>query len=279
MLAKEAEPDAPERVGALQHHLHQPAGMDAGVIGQRQLHDVVEVVGQHRLTLAVRQPVGLQGDEGAADDGEQPETDPGREQRPDRGRYGCAGSRGLAVGECVDDPAEQDRLCELRDREQDVGEGKQPAEPGFRSERFENTAVEADKRHISRIDGAAGGASVQGQSTLRDWAGGRKASSKRSRCAGRLRNLKSAAICSTDASKRSARDAADAVAPDLGRDDVVAQHGAHAFELQFARAAVHLRQHVVDRARRILERKPDAVDGGADEAGHGLPDWRPRTPG
>ena len=58
--------------------------MHAGVIGQRQLQDVIEVVGQDRLALAVRQPVGVQGDERAADDGEQAEPDPGPEQRPDR---------------------------------------------------------------------------------------------------------------------------------------------------------------------------------------------------
>ena len=38
-------------------------GMHAGVVGQRQLQDVIEIVGQHRLALAVRQPVGMQRDE------------------------------------------------------------------------------------------------------------------------------------------------------------------------------------------------------------------------
>ena len=41
------------------------------------------------VALAVRQPVGLQGNEGAANDGEQAESDPGRKQRPDRGRHRC----------------------------------------------------------------------------------------------------------------------------------------------------------------------------------------------
>ncbi len=40
--------------------------MRAGVEGQRQLHDVLEIIRQHRLTLAVRQPVGVQRDRGTA---------------------------------------------------------------------------------------------------------------------------------------------------------------------------------------------------------------------
>ena len=62
MLAEESEPEPPQRVGAVQHHLHQPAGMGAGVEGQRQLHDVLEIIGQHRLALAVRQLVGMERD-------------------------------------------------------------------------------------------------------------------------------------------------------------------------------------------------------------------------
>ena len=78
MLAEESEPEPPQRVGAVQHHLHQPAGMGAGVESQRQLHDVLEIIGQHRLALAVRQPVGVERDERAARDGEQAERHPGR---------------------------------------------------------------------------------------------------------------------------------------------------------------------------------------------------------
>jgi hypothetical protein len=58
--------------------------MSAGVEGQRQLHDVLEIARQHRLALAVRQPIRMQGDRGAAADGKQAERRPGRQQRPRR---------------------------------------------------------------------------------------------------------------------------------------------------------------------------------------------------
>jgi hypothetical protein len=51
--------------------------MGAGMERHRQLHDVFEIVRQHRLALAVREPVGLQRDPGAAGNGEQAERDPG----------------------------------------------------------------------------------------------------------------------------------------------------------------------------------------------------------
>ncbi len=85
MLAEKSEPQPPQRVGAVQHHLHQPAGMGAGVERQRQLHDVLEIIRQHRLALPVRQPVGVQRDRRTAPYGEQAERRPGRQQRP-RGR-------------------------------------------------------------------------------------------------------------------------------------------------------------------------------------------------
>ena len=93
MLAEKSEPQPPQRIGAVQHHLHQPAGMGAGVKGQRQLHDVLEIIGQHRLALAVRQLVGMQRNGRAAHDGEQAERDPCRQQRPRRGRCNRAGRR------------------------------------------------------------------------------------------------------------------------------------------------------------------------------------------
>jgi len=86
--------------------------MRAGVEGQRQLHDVLEIIRQHRLTLAVRQPVGMQRDRRAATYGEQAERRPGRQQRP---RRGCRQrTRGRFAGENIDDAAEQHRLGELR---------------------------------------------------------------------------------------------------------------------------------------------------------------------
>ena len=98
--------------------------MGAGVEGQRQLHDVLEIVRQHGLALAVRQPIGMQRDPGTASNGEQAECRPGREQRP--GRRGPEACGGFA-GENVDDPAEQHRLGELRTGQQQIGAGEDPA--------------------------------------------------------------------------------------------------------------------------------------------------------
>ena len=96
--------------------------MGAGVESQRQLHDVLEIIRQHRLALAVREPIGVQGDRGTASDGKQAERRPGRQQWPG----GCR-TRRRRAGENIDNPAEQHRLCELRASEQQVGAGEQPA--------------------------------------------------------------------------------------------------------------------------------------------------------
>ena len=129
-------------VGAVQHHLHQPAGMGAGVEGQRQLHDVLEIAGQHRLALAVRQPVGVQRDRRAAADGEQAERRPGRQQRPGRRRSPA----GLA-GEHVDDAAEQHRFGELRAGQQQIGAGENPAQPRLLAEQLKHARIEAKQGH------------------------------------------------------------------------------------------------------------------------------------
>ncbi|MGY4329319.1 hypothetical protein ACVWWG_003736 [Bradyrhizobium sp. LB7.2] len=116
-----------------------------GMEGQRQLQDVLEIVGQHRLALAVREPVGLQGHERAAGDGEQPECHPGHQKRPGRIRSG-----NRLAGEHVDDPAEQHGFCELRGGKQEIGKRQQPAEPCFLAEQFENAGVETEDGHAIR---------------------------------------------------------------------------------------------------------------------------------
>ena len=73
---KNAKPQPPQRIGAGEHDLHQPAGMGAAVEAERQLQDVLEIVGHHRVPAAVRQPVGVQRDQRAAGDGEQAEARP-----------------------------------------------------------------------------------------------------------------------------------------------------------------------------------------------------------
>ena len=123
--------------------------MGAGMEGQRQLHDVLEIVGQHRLALAVGEAVGVQRHHGAAADREQAERRPGREQWPGRDRGERAGG-GLA-GEHVDDAAEQHRLGELRGREQEIGAGQHPAEPRFLAEQFEDADVETKQGHTGNL--------------------------------------------------------------------------------------------------------------------------------
>ena len=145
MLAEKSEPEPPQRVGAVQHHLHQPAGMGAGMEGQRQLHDVFEIVRQHRLALAVGQPVGVKGYRGAAEDGEQAERHPGGEQRPGRVGGQRAGLR--LAGQHVDDAAEQHRLGELRTGQQQVGAGQNPAQPCLLAEQFEHAGIKANQGH------------------------------------------------------------------------------------------------------------------------------------
>ena len=50
--------------------------MGTSVKSQRQLHDVIEIAGQHRLTLAMGEAVGMKRDAGIAGNREQPERDP-----------------------------------------------------------------------------------------------------------------------------------------------------------------------------------------------------------
>ena len=154
MLAEESEPEPPQRVGAVQHHLHQPAGMGAGVEGQRQLHDVLEIIRQHRLALAVRQPVGVQRDRGTAADGEQAERRPRRQQRPGRRRR--QRTAGGLAGEHVDDAAEQHRLGELRAGQQQIGDGENPAQPRLLAEQFEDAGIKAKHGHAGRTRESAG---------------------------------------------------------------------------------------------------------------------------
>ena len=104
VIAEEPDPEPPQRVGALQHHLHQPAGMGIAVIGERQLQHVFEIAGQDDVTAAMRQAVRVQRDQRAADNSEKPEASPGGKQHPQsRPRWKLAAS--LCAGQGVDDAA------------------------------------------------------------------------------------------------------------------------------------------------------------------------------
>jgi hypothetical protein len=81
------------------------------VIGERQLQDMFEIFCQHRKAAAMRQPVGKECDQRSADDREQAETGPGKEQQPETRPVGGCGVR-LRASEHIDDTAEKHRLSE-----------------------------------------------------------------------------------------------------------------------------------------------------------------------
>ena len=118
----------------------------AAVKAERQLQDVLEIVGHHHVAAAVRQPVGVQRDQRPADDGEEPERRPRRRAAsPDRTRP--ARALGLRAGQRIDDAAEQHRLGELGGRQRHVGERQHPAEPGLLAEQLQHAHVQTDEIH------------------------------------------------------------------------------------------------------------------------------------
>ena len=113
MLAEKRHPQPPQRVGAGEHHFHLPAGMFAGMVGERQLQHVLEIIREHHVAALMRQPVGEPCDQRAGADDEQAEATQvpisgasALDRGPDAFRQ-CAGQR-------VDDAAEQHRFDELR---------------------------------------------------------------------------------------------------------------------------------------------------------------------
>src|ERR1700688_1447853 len=88
--------------------------------------------------------------------------------------------------------------------------------------------------------------------------GGRKLSSKISAADGLLPNLKSSPTSAIERARRGGvgpPTPADAVAPDLGREDVVGNQGLQTFEFQIARSAVHPANDLIDRALGLLDGK------------------------
>src|SRR5215217_1736863 len=122
MLAEESEPQAPQRVGAGHHHFHQPAGMSAGVIGKRKLQDVLEKRRSHYLILTVREPIRMERNQRAGEEGKKREANPGAEQELQAVPIEISGT-GLAVGQGIDDAAEQDGFYEQGAGQVEVGDG------------------------------------------------------------------------------------------------------------------------------------------------------------
>ena len=88
MLAEELHPQPPERIGAGEHDLELAAGMRTGVIGERQLQQMLEEVGEHEVAAPMRQAVGEPGHQRRGGDDEQAEADPGADERRQARRGG-----------------------------------------------------------------------------------------------------------------------------------------------------------------------------------------------
>ncbi len=146
MLAEERYPQPPQRIGACEHHFHLPAGMGAGMIGQRQLQDVLEKIRQHEVAALVRETIGEPGHQRAGADDEQAEPDPGAQQRRQR-PYRGTDAGGQRAGQRIDDAAKQHRLDELRCGESDIGERQHRRQPRLRTQQSEYAKVDANKPH------------------------------------------------------------------------------------------------------------------------------------
>ena len=126
--------------------------MLAGVIGQRQLQHVLEIIRQHQVAALVRQPIGEPGDHRAGDDDEQPERDPGAKQRRQgQGRGPDAGRQ--RAGERIDDAAEQHRLDELRRGERDIRGRQCHRQRGIGTEQAKHAKIDAGERHGAAVPG------------------------------------------------------------------------------------------------------------------------------
>ena len=68
------------------------------------MQDMIEIGGHRGKTLAMREPVGVQGDENAGANREQAETDPGAKQRQHFAPL-RRGARPLRAGQAIDDAA------------------------------------------------------------------------------------------------------------------------------------------------------------------------------
>ena len=120
--------------------------MGAGVIGERQLQDVLVKIGQNEIAAPVRQPVGEPCHQRGGNDDEQPEADPRADQRRERPRRRPE-RRGQRPGQRIDDTAEQHRLGKLRDRERDVGERQSPRKRGVGFQQTKDAQIDAEKGH------------------------------------------------------------------------------------------------------------------------------------
>ena len=168
-------------------------------------------LGQHRLALAVRQPIGVQRDRDAAADGEQAERRPGRQQRPRRRWRTRSGGRFARKARRRCGRTAPARRIGRRPAADWRRRGSSPAAPPCRATQGRGYRGEAWTCHGLRVGGTndrLNRHSNQGlsrrysvrrhftQLIRRPPSGGRKLSSKISAAEGRFLNLKPSAIWS-----------------------------------------------------------------------------------
>ncbi len=93
--------------------------MRAGMVGERQLQHVLEIIRQDHIAPTVGEPVGKPGNERAGGDDEQAKPRPGANQRR---QHSCGGreARRQRTREGVDYAPQQYRFDELRAGQRDI---------------------------------------------------------------------------------------------------------------------------------------------------------------
>ncbi len=140
--------------------------MGFGVVAQRKLQHMLEIHGSHGLVLAVRETVGMERDQRAADNDEKTKPDPSADEHHQI-RPGQVCKVTLRNGKGIDDASEQDWFNEHGGGERQIGDCQNPAKTGFAAEQLEHPDIEADKFHafgtgcrclcVASIDPALGG--------------------------------------------------------------------------------------------------------------------------
>ena len=122
--------------------------MGGAMEAERQLQDMLEKVGQHRLAALMREPIGEQRHKRPANDDEKTKADPcrheGQQVRPGQGAASA-----LYAGQTIDDASEQHRLGELGGGQRHIAEGKRPAQTNLRAEQPQHPHVELE--HVHRL--------------------------------------------------------------------------------------------------------------------------------
>ena len=105
-----------------------------------------EIRGEDDVPPPVRQPVGMECDQGAAEDREQAEADPERDEHENVGPlYRSTFAPGLR--ERINNPAKQYRFGELGARQGDIRDCENGPKPAFRTEQRKDAGVNLEDAH------------------------------------------------------------------------------------------------------------------------------------